>query len=1606
MKMRKIPKRGMSLLLAATMVVTMFQTLPGAVMTVMADDGVTPKVSDLVQIQIGDTKTDMELYRNGLYETKVTVPEGTTDVSLLVNGEKMDVKDQVEAEEGQDVYFRLQDGELKDSVNNAKTFHTAALAGNFNDEKFEQRDKLKFVDENGEEYGIAWTPEDPNGELDYLGGGMYTGTFELQKAPDEDIDGVAYKVAFDDDWGYSIGEGGENIGITVPAGTTAFTVLVDEVNQTVYDSVRTPAFTIVQNSGEVKGNLATSVSLIGDFRGGDDWDAAKTGYEFTQISDTLYRYQKTFAKGNYNYKCVFDYKNWYEAESDNRKLEITADDTNVVFLYDTKTGKLTDSINNDDAVAEALGMKAEPAKAEVVTLANGSVRFTTLAENAKKVSLCYAVKADADKADAWTTAECKKNDKGAYVSEDIFPGDAEVELVYYYDIDGTKTLDSTAETVTVGEKEYSLYKRAAFTGRTVNVPGTFPGPSWDATSNVMTYKGNGLYEYTFKDVPAANYQFKISMGSWSENYGADGIADGANISLTVPDTQDVTVYYNDFSHRAVTSVGYVFADVTLSGSGIPEGTKLTDSGLTGIYSASVSMKAGTYEDITITYNEKEYKFDAVEVAEDKDVSFFFDPSSEIYYSSASSTPIEEDKIRYDSKDSSCKSVYGAVATGEEVTFTLTTGTDITSAKMVVKGVETKNLDMEKDGEAEDGTQKWSVTTSFAVIGENSYYFAVSNGSAVKIYADDDGYYGTGKVTDLTSITPYELVVYQAGYETPDWMKNAVIYQIFPDRFYDGDVTNDFAQTSARGAEDYEYVSDWYMLPENPEQEGLRSEEEYKAAGAFYGDGNWSNEIYGGDLKGITEKIDYLKALGVNVIYLNPVFSSISSHRYDTSDYEKIDPILGDLGDFTELVRIAEENDMHVVLDGVFNHVSDDSKYFDRYYKFLEAGTDKVGAYPYWAYVYDTMSGQGVSQDTAEDMAKNYFETTYGITDFSYTEWFAVNNDFMTDGDGNVTTDSVGQRAGKGVYSYEGWWGYDSMPVIKSTNGSEYQTGNWADEIIGNEDGTSVTQYWLSEGTSGWRLDVANEVSDETWQHFRESVKGLDSDAVIIGEIWDDATEYLLGDMYDSVMNYVFRNAVLGYAKGGNASDAMKTLEKIRERYPQEAFYAMMNLVGSHDTARVLSYLDGIDDDRNQKDMDSAFPTYEKTSDTAKQRQYVVSFLQFTYAGAPTIYYGDEIGMVGADDPDDRRAFTWGKGNQDILTWYAGLASIRNDYSALRTGDVEPVDCGSENIFAFVRSDENDRILVLANNSSEDQTVTLKTEDLNMDAAAFEELVSGETIEAENGEITVTVPAYRGVLLDQSNDLVQTLSLPQALTDRVDTEALASAYDDKYVVDTKSRAVQAAKVTLDQSTCSVEAGKSAKLQASVFDADGNALSGDFAAVEWTSSDESVATVDADGVVTAVKEGTAVITAAAKFSAAKPEAACTLTVTKAAVKDDTKKDDIKKDDTKKDDLKPDDPKKDEPKQDDPKQDTPKQDDVRNDDPAAPEITTPDKKQDQVKQDNPAQETKQTKAAPKQAEQANTEKKAPNSGDDQYPVAYLILIGFAGALTATAAYRKKRA
>lgn len=1271
--------------------------------------------------------------------------------------------------------------------------------------------------------GKEW--DEKSNKMEYLGSGLYRYTFKNVSAGE-----YPYKIALNGSWDENYGmdgiEDGSNYSVKVPETMDVIIWYSDisHLSQTNLNYIQ-GADVSLSGTGIPSGTKLTDTQLTGKY-------TAKV----------------KLAAGTYD-----DVKITYKGKTYDLAGFVVSEEGDVTFNFNPMSEEF-----GCDAIEAEVKSGAEVNAVGMVTFTAGFAEMQTSAELTVKYADKDTVKTKGE--EAMETAVLKATSKlnKAFKSDALWLGDAACELVYYFEVDGAREIADGVDTTEINGESYMVFQKPEFEGRKVFVPGTFPGPSWDAASNPMTYAGNGLYTYTFKDVPAANYEYKISIdGSWDENYGLNGGAAGANIAVAVTEQQDVTVYYSDFSHNSRTSINYVYgASVELKGTGIPSGTKLTDDRLTGIYSATVAMSEGTYTDTVIVYNDTEYPVGKYTVSAAKDVHFYFDPETGLSYNDASAAKVDTAKLYYDSRDLNYKKPYGAIATGEAAVFTIQTGEEATAVELYVKGKETKKVTLEKSGDAANGLQKWSGTLTLDTIGEYDYYFAVHREGALQIYADDDGNYGTGKACDLLDMTPYDLIVYQSGYKTPDWMKNGVIYQIFPERFYNGDVTNDTATSDARGTVQYEYMPDWYIWPENPEQESDDRIATYPAQ-AYQGDKEWSNEIYGGDLKGITERIDYLKALGVTVIYLNPVFESISSHRYDTSDYKNIDPILGTLGDFEELVNTAEENGMYVVLDGVFNHVSDDSVYFDRYYEYLEEGTDTIGAYPYWAYVYDYMKEKGVDQQAAEAAAKEYFAKEYGITNFDYAEWFDVFQDKTLKNDaGEAVCDSVGLRAGKPVYGYDGWWGYDSMPIIKSTNGSEYQSGTWAAEVIGkNETSTtadnSVAQYWLSKGMDGWRLDVANEVSDETWQHFRKSVKALNSDNVIIGEIWTDAVQYLMGDMYDSVMNYVFRGAAMTFAKAESedaADEAIATLERIRERYPQEAFYAMMNLVDSHDTTRVLSYLDGIDDDRNQKEVEKAFPTYEATSDTAKKRQYLVALMQFTYAGAPTVYYGDELGMVGSDDPDDRRPMIWGEGNKDLVEWYAKLAKIRSSYTALRTGSVEVYDVDEPSIMGYVRRDDASSLLVLMNNAGQDVTLSNVSLEKLGDVTAVTDMISGAEIAVSGQTATVTVPAYSGVILVDSAKKAEI---------SIASESLKPGYDPAYKV--TERAVKVTGVSFSENEVSVRVGDAVSLSDKLVVAPENATT---KTAKWKTSDKTVATVDADGRLTAVGTGTATITATTK------------------------------------------------------------------------------------------------------------------------------------------------
>ena len=330
--MKRFFKRAVSMGLIVAMVATLLPSSFGWPLTAKAAENAVV-VSDLVQVKIGETVTDMQLYRNGVYEAACNLTAGTYEANLLVNGETVGDADSVTVSADQTVYFRYRDGAFQDSVNDNTLVHSAALVGNFMGIEF-----LSDPEDETSRYDIAgWNPADANAELAYIGGGLYERTYYFKElTEDVELADGGYKVAFDDAWGGDFGNGSSNIALTIPAGSTSITVLCDEINRVVYDSIHTPDFVIKQNSGAVNANaFHTTVSLIGSVRcGNGDWTADAKGYEFSQISDTLFLYQKVFAAGNYEYKCVFNYSNWYEAEGGNKTLAVEADNTNVIRQQD------------------------------------------------------------------------------------------------------------------------------------------------------------------------------------------------------------------------------------------------------------------------------------------------------------------------------------------------------------------------------------------------------------------------------------------------------------------------------------------------------------------------------------------------------------------------------------------------------------------------------------------------------------------------------------------------------------------------------------------------------------------------------------------------------------------------------------------------------------------------------------------------------------------------------------------------------------------------------------------------------------------------------------------------------------------------------------------------------------------------------------------------------------------------------------------------------------------------------------------------------------------------------------------------------------------------
>lgn len=480
-------------------------------------------------------------------------------------------------------------------------------------------------------------------------------------------------------------------------------------------------------------------------------------------------------------------------------------------------------------------------------------------------------------------------------------------------------------------------------------------------------------------------------------------------------------------------------------------------------------------------------------------------------------------------------------------------------------------DMEKI--CTDGTFDYYEATVRAPFNRLAYYFEVHGKHPKLCYYTE---WGPSETIDEAEI---DLMFFNFPYvnkedihTVPEWIDAAIFYQIFPERFGNGDKSNDRAG-----------VVPWDSMPTR-------------------------DNFFGGDLKGIADHVDHLADLGINAIYMTPIFESPSNHKYNTTDYFKIDPEFGTLEDFKDLVKKCHDKNIKVVLDAVFNH-------------------------------------SGFMFEQFQDVVKHGEKS-------KYKDWFHIHS-FP------VSTDPLGYEA----FAFEAY-----MPKLN--------TGN--PEVIDYL--CKVATYWIEEADiDGWRLDVANEVDHEFWRTFKKAVRGAKKDAYIVGEIWHNAKPWLLGDQFDGAMNYPFTRACLNYFAYGNTdTDTFKKLiNATYVRNTKEANKAMLNILDSHDTPRFLT-----------------------RCGANLGRLKLGALFQMSFVGAPSVYYGTEIGMEGEQDPDCRRAMNWNEAewNQDVYTFYKEVIALRKNRASMRTEKIEWLETHNEHILAYVKHAESDKTLIIMNNS--------------------------------------------------------------------------------------------------------------------------------------------------------------------------------------------------------------------------------------------------------------------------------------------------------------------
>ena len=575
------------------------------------------------------------------------------------------------------------------------------------------------------------------------------------------------------------------------------------------------------------------------------------------------------------------------------------------------------------------------------------------------------------------------------------------------------------------------------------------------------------------------------------------------------------------------------------------------------------------------------------------------------------------RILFDPQKKQFKEPFGCVNVGQDCTLHIHIPTSVAATEVAV-------LFQTQDGRPyrEVALAQEKILGAYAVWGGTFrlsepallyYYFRITGRTgSFRLFKEGDA------DTNMEAGDKWQLTCLDPDFTTPDWAKGATIYQVFPDRFYktgECDLTGKL--------EPYVVHEDWN------EEVFWQPTEKGEVL---------NNDFYGGNFRGITEKLPYIASLGVTILYLNPISKSFSSHRYDTGDYKTPDPMLGTCEEFSALCEAAHSLGIRVILDGVYSHTGSDSLYFN-----------KNGTFP----------GCGA----------------YNSPDSPYYSWYTF-YDYPD--------------------SYNCWWNFETLPTVKKLDPA------FMDYIIENED--SVVAHWLRLGADGFRLDVADELPNEFMAALKRRVRQLKPDALVLGEVWEDASNkiaynvrcrYFVDGTLDSVMNYPFRTAILNYLRGKDDGKALgRTVRTIMENYPAQVLHCNMNLLGTHDTARILTTLvDEYDGPRQEMAKRTLRPAQREQ---AKQRLLLASFLQYTLPGSPSLYYGDEAGMEGGKDPFNRRTYPWGREDETLLDHYRTLGYLRKDNPALRTGETEIFQAG-EGRFGFTRSLGAQKLRIYVNN---------------------------------------------------------------------------------------------------------------------------------------------------------------------------------------------------------------------------------------------------------------------------------------------------------------------